>query len=64
MVLPICGQSGVSDSVTAVKNPFKKSSIRNTKVACKTTDQIRRGDIGPTSFKVSDLFIPGTSKQR
>lgn len=37
----------------------KKSSVRNTTIAGKTTDQIRRGEIGPTTFKVTDLFIPG-----
>lgn len=52
--------SGLSDSLTISHPVVKKSTIRNTKVAGKTSDQIRRGESGPTTFKVSDLFVPGT----
>lgn len=52
--LPSTGNMVVSNDAV------KKSLVRNTKVAGKTSDQIRRGEVGPTTFKVSDLFIPKT----
>lgn len=42
----------------------KKTSPRNTKVVGRTTDQIRRGEAGPTAFKASDLFFPGIKKRK
>jgi hypothetical protein len=44
--------------VTTPKEIVKKSLSRNTIVAGKTSDQIRRGEVGSTTFNVSDLFIP------
>jgi hypothetical protein len=40
------------------KEIVKKSLSRNTRVAGKTSNQIRHGEVGSTTFKVSDLFIP------
>ena len=54
----------LTSKVNVSNDAVKKSLIRNTKVAGKTSDQIRRGEIGPTTFKLSDLFIPGKSRQR
>ena len=50
--LPLCNGKG------RFNNAVKKLTMRNTKVAGKTSDQIRRGELGPTTFKASDLFIP------
>ena len=33
--------------------------LRNTKIVGKTSDQIRRGEAGPTTFSRSDLYLPG-----
>jgi hypothetical protein len=60
----IVTDTGLSDSLTFSNHAIKKSTIRNTKVAGKTSDQIRRGELGPTTFKVSDLFVPGTNRRR
>jgi hypothetical protein len=54
----------LTSNMKVSNDAVKKSSIRNTKVAGKTSDQIRRGEVGPTTFKVSDLHIPGTSMGR
>jgi hypothetical protein len=51
-------------SVKVSNDTVKKSLMRNTKVAGKTSDQIRRGEVGPTTFKLSDLFIPDKSIRR
>jgi hypothetical protein len=61
-IVCIVNSSGQTDSLTISNNPLKKSTIRNTKITGKTSDQIRRGELGPTTFRVSDLFIPGTNR--
>jgi hypothetical protein len=41
-----------------INTRVKKSAARNTLVAGNTSEQIRRGEAGPTTFQISDLFVP------
>ena len=53
-----------TDTLNTSKDAVKKLSMRNNKVAGTTSDQIRRGEVGPTTFQLSDLFIPEAATRR
>jgi hypothetical protein len=42
----------------------RKVSPRNTKVVGTTTDKIRRGEAGQSTFTASDLFLPAGSRKK